>query len=166
MKCDLCSSQIDGKYSIYMTTNNDVKHVCKPCLRKIEKGIITTDMKYIRNETYEPLVKKFRYRDLEIIGIPIDNNQGIYIDIMIDFLKDRSDRLDVSFVGNKRNSRGVIYAEVTSKRSDLTYTLFMSKQYQKCIEDGSRNFTISSPSKRYLINYKDGISAVIKEEDI
>ena len=58
MKCDLCSSQIDGKYSIYMTTNNDVKHVCKPCLRKIEKGIITTDMKYIRNDTYEPLVRK------------------------------------------------------------------------------------------------------------
>ena len=165
MKCDICGSHIDGKYAIYMTTNNEVKHVCKPCLRKIEKGIITTDMKYIRNDTYEPLVKKFRYRDLEIIGIPIDNNQGIYIDIMIDFLKDRSDRLDVSFVGNKRNSRGVIYAEVTSKRSDLTYTLFLSKQYQKCM-DGSRNFTISSPSKRYLINYKDGISEVIKEEDI
>ena len=70
MKCDLCSSQIDGKYSIYMTTNNDVKHVCKPCLRKIEKGIITTDMKYIRNDTYEPLVRKFKYRDFDIIGIP------------------------------------------------------------------------------------------------
>ena len=166
MKCDICGSQIDGKYAIYMTTNNDdVKHVCKPCLRKIEKGIITTDMKYIRNDTYEPLVRKFRYRDLEIIGIPIDNNQGIYIDIMIDFLKDRSDKLDVSCIGNKRNSRGVIYAEVISKNSGTTYMLFLSKQYQKC-EDGSRNFTISSPSKRYLINYKEGISEVIKEEDI
>ena len=166
MKCDLCSSQIDGRYAIYMTTNNDVKHVCKPCLRKIEKGIITTDMKYIRNDTYEPLVRKFRYRDFDIIGIPIDNNQGIYIDILIDFLKDRSDKLDVSYIGNKRNSRGVIYAEVISKNSGTTYMLFLSKQYQKCKADGSRNFTISSPSKRYLINYKEGISEVIKEEDI
>ena len=36
----------------------------------IEKGIITTDMKYIRNDTYEPLVRKFQYRDFDIIGIP------------------------------------------------------------------------------------------------
>ena len=84
---------------------------------------------------------------------------------MIDFLKDRSDKLDVSYIGNKRNSRGVIYAEVISKNGGTTYMLFLSKQYKKC-EDGSRNFTISSPSKRYLINYKDGISEVIKEEDI
>ena len=166
MKCNICGSEIDGKYAIYMNATSEIKHACKPCLRKIEKGIITTDdMKYIRNDTYEPLVRRFKYRDFDIIGIPIDNNQGVYIDILIDFLKDRSDKLDVSYIGNKRNSRGVIYAEVTSKRSDLTYMLFLSKQYQK-IEDGSRNFTISSPSKRYLINYKEGISEVIKEEDI
>ena len=166
MKCNICGSEIDGKYAIYMNATSEIKHVCKPCLRKIEKGIITTDMKYIRNDTYEPLVRKFRYRDLEIVGIPIDNNQSLYIDILIDFLKDRSDKLDVSYIGNKRNSRGVIYAEVTAKSSGTTYMLFLSKQYQKCIEDGSRNFTISSPSKKYLINYKDGISEVIKEEDI
>ena len=29
-----------------------------------------TDMKYIRNDTYEPLVRKFQYRDFDIIGIP------------------------------------------------------------------------------------------------
>ena len=28
------------------------------------------DMKYIRNDTYEPLVRKFKYRDFDIIGIP------------------------------------------------------------------------------------------------
>ena len=165
MKCNMCGSEIDGKYAIYMTTNNDVKHVCKPCLRKIEKGIITTDMKYIRNDTYEPLVRKFKYRDFDIIGIPIDNNQGVYIDILIDFLKDRSDKLDVSYIGNKRNSRGVIYAEVISKNSGTTYMLFLSKQHQKC-EDESKNFTITSDTKRYTINYKDGISELIKEEDI
>ena len=87
MKCDICGSVIDGKYAIYMNATSEIKHACKPCLRKIEKGIITTaDMKYIRNDTYEPLVRKFKYRDFDIIGIPIDNNQGIYIDIMASIL--------------------------------------------------------------------------------
>ena len=70
MKCDICGSVIDGKYAIYMNATSEIKHACKPCLRKIEKGIITTDMKYIRNDTYEPLVRKFKYRDFDIIGIP------------------------------------------------------------------------------------------------
>ena len=165
MKCNMCGSEIDGKYAIYMNATSEIKHACKPCLRKIEKGIIATDMKYIRNDTYEPLVRKFKYRDFDIIGIPIDNNQGVYIDILIDFLKDRSDKLDVSYIGNKRNSRGVIYAEVISKNSGTTYMLFLSKQHQKC-EDESKNFTITSDTKRYTINYKDGISELIKEEDI
>ena len=164
MKCDICGSYIDGKYAIYMTTNNDVKHVCKPCLRKIEKGIITTDMKYIRNDTYDPILTKFSYRGIDIIGIPLDVNQSLYVDIMVDFLKDKKDTFTVSFISNKKNNFGSIYAEVINKNGTKE-TLFLKKQHQKC-HDGSKNFIVHSDVKRYVINYKEGISEVIKEEDI
>lgn len=165
MKCDLCSSQIDGKYAIYSSTNKDLHNICRSCLRKIKKGIISIDMFYVRSDSFEPLIKKYQYRGFDIIGIPIDFNKSLYIDIMIDFLKDMEPEITVSYIGNKRNNRGAIYAEVISKNNGSTYMLFLEKQYQKC-EDGSRNFFITSDTKKYLINYKDGISEVIKEEDI
>ena len=165
MKCDNCRGEIDGKYAIYSSPNKDLHNICRSCLRKLKKGVMRLDMSYVKSDSFEPIIKKYQYRGFDIIGIPIDVNQSLYIDIMIDFLKDMEDKLTISFIGNKRNNRGAIYAEVISKNGGTTYMLFLSKQYQK-IEDGSRNFTISSPSKRYLINYKDGISEVIKEEDI
>ena len=51
MKCDICGSEIDGKYAIYMNATSEIKHVCKPCLRKIEKGIIKPDVPFY---TYIP----------------------------------------------------------------------------------------------------------------
>ena len=165
MKCDNCSGEIDGKYAIYSSPNKDLHNICRSCLRKLKKGVMRLDMSYVKSDSFEPLIKKYQYRGFDIIGIPIDFNKSLYIDIMIDFLKDMEPEITVSYIGNKRNNRGAIYAEVIFKNSNLTDMLFLEKQYQKC-EDGSRNFFITSDTKKYLINYKEGISEVIKEEDI
>lgn len=165
MKCTCCNGEIDGKYAIYSSPNKDLHNICRSCLRKIKKGIIKVDMSYVKSDSFEPVIKKYQYRGLDIIGIPIDVNQSLYIDIMIDFLKDMEDRLTVSFIGNKRNNRGAIYAEVVSKTNSSTFMLFLNRQYQKGEED-IKIFYITSDTKRYIINYKDGISNIIKEESI
>ena len=165
MKCDNCSGEIDGKYAIYSSPNKDLHNICRSCLRKLKKGVMRLDMSYVKSDSFEPIIKKYQYRGFDIIGIPIDVNQSLYIDIMIDFLKDMEDKLTISFIGNKRNNRGAIYAEVISKNNGSTYMLFLNKQYQKGKED-IKIFYITSDTKRYIINYKDGISSIIKKESI
>ena len=166
MKCSICSGEIDGKYNIYKSSDNNTVHICKACTRKIEKKIINIpkNFVYIGSDTYDPILTKFSYRDTDIIGIPLDVNQSLYVDIMVDFLKDKKDIFTVSFISNKKNNFGSIYAEVINKNGTKE-TLFLKKQHQKC-DDGSKNFIIHSDTKRYVINYKDYISAIIKEDVI
>ena len=166
MKCNICKGEIDGKYNIYKSSDETVMHVCKVCARKIEKKIIhlPKDLVYVGSDTYDPILTKFSYRDIDIIGIPLDVNQSLYVDIMVDFLKDKEDIFNVSFISNKKNNFGSIYAEVINKYG-IKETLFLKKQYQKC-EDGSKNFIIHSDTKKYIINYKDFTVTAIQEEVI
>ena len=166
MKCSICKGEIDGKYNIYKSPDETVSHVCKACARKIEKKIIKLpkDALYIGSDTYDPILTKFSYRGIDIIGIPLDVNQSLYVDIMVDFLKDKKDTFTVSFISNKKNNFGSIYAEVINKNGTKE-TLFLKKQHQKC-DDGSKNFIIHSDVRKYIINYKDYISNIIQEEVI